>query len=315
MTDAETKGDVGWLDAEGSADAVAAIGRLADKDKAAQKVLVNRARFDVNAYIAAWGAIHRNVAWGADLLRSGIQDPARAEVAASAMQGKDPAAAPFLADIEASMVRLAASAKSSSLASVLAAAGPSAHDAVTRRLADDTTRGSMCGGMATSAASADARATLRTVPEKSRDNAACVGAVVTIAGTDDDMLRWLATSAEPGLLGAASRENAIACARLHGMWADALSNRLPAQLSALTVPLSFAVKRCPTALDGVLADAIRAKPETQGAVVGALDPFNGDDAQLKATCDALPLVAKGRASAIARERASDALAHGCKGKP
>lgn len=315
VADAEAKGDVGWLDAEGSADAVAALGRLADKDKRAESVLRARAKFDVNAYIAAWGAIHRNAAWGADLLRSGLQDPTRAEVAASAMQGKDPAAAPFLSDVESAMVRLAASAQSNTLASVLAAAGMQAHEAIVRRLGDETTRGAMCGGIATAAASADAKSALRDVPEKSRDNAACVGAVITIASTDDDTLRWVATKAEPGLVGAVSKEGAVACARVHTLWADALANRPASQYPALTVPLAQAVKRCPGTMDGVLADAIRAKPESHAAVVGAIDPFSGDDTQLKATCAALPAVLRGRASAITRERAGDALAHGCKGRP
>jgi hypothetical protein len=315
VSEAEAKGDVGWLDSDGSADAVAALGRLADKDQRAEALLRARAKFDVNAFIAAWGAIHRNAAWGADLLRGGLQDPLRAEVAASAMQGKDPASAPFLSDVESAMVRLAASAKSNTLATVLAAAGAQAHDAIIRRLGDGTTRGAMCGGIANNVASPEARAALRDVPEKSRDNAACVGAVVTIAGTDDDTLRWLATKGEPGLIGAASREGAIACARVHSMWADALANRPASQYGALTVPLGAAVKRCPATMDGVLADALRAKPESQATVVGALDPFSGDDAQLAATCAALPVVLRGRASAIIRERASDALAHGCKGRP
>ena len=58
-----------------------------------------------------------------------------------------------------------------------------------------------------------------------------------------------------------------------------------------------------------------AKPESHGTVVGAIDPFNGDDTQLKSTCEALPVVLKGRSSPITRERAGDALAHGCKGRP
>ena len=85
VSEAEAKGDVGWLDSDGSADAVAALGRLADKDQRAESLLRARAKFDVNAFIAAWGAIHRNAAWGADLLRGGLQDPMRAEVAASPM--------------------------------------------------------------------------------------------------------------------------------------------------------------------------------------------------------------------------------------
>jgi hypothetical protein len=230
------------------------------------------------------------------------------------MQGKDAASAPFLSDVESAMVRLAASAKSNTLATVLAATGPQARDAIVRRLGDETTRGAMCGGIANAVASPEARAVLREVPEKSRDNAACVGAVVTIAGTDDDALRWVATKGEPGLLGATSREGAIACARVHSMWADALANRPASQFGALTVPLGAAVKRCPQTMDGVIADALKAKPESHAAVVGALDPFSGELAQLTATCGALPLVLRGHASPIIRERASDALAHGCKGQ-
>jgi hypothetical protein len=312
--EAEAKGDVAWLDTEGSPAAIDALGRLADKDPDAVAALQARAKYDVAAYIATWGGVKRGAKWGSNLLHAGLQDPARAEVAASALDGRDPMIAAFVPDIEASMGRLAATGATSTLAAVMAAAGPSAHDAVVRLLADKPTRGAMCGGIAVANASADARATLRSVPSESRDADTCVGAVTTIAATDDVMLKWLAQQAEPGLLGAASRMTTLDCPRLERVWADAIADRGGAQAGGLTVPLSFAVKRCPAVLDGVLADAIKTKPDSLAAVVGAIDPFAPDDASLKATCVALPRVASSGATAITKERASDAIAHGCKGK-
>jgi hypothetical protein len=313
VADAEAKGDVEWLDTEGSPAAIEAIGRIADKEPAAAKVLAGRAKFDVSGYIAAWGGVKRGARWASDLLHAGLQDPARAEVAASAVEGRDPLIAPFLPDVEAAMGRLAATGATSTLAAVLAAAGPPAHDAVVRRLADKSTRRAMCGGIAVATGSADARDTLRTVPATSRDDETCVGAVTTIAATDDAMLTWLAEQAEPGLLGAASRMTTIDCPRLQRIWTAAIVARAGAQSGALTVPLSYAVHRCAGVLDGVLADAIRTKPAAVAAVVGAIDPFSPDDMTLKATCASLPRVAASGATAITKERASDALVHGCKG--
>ena len=313
--DAEAKGDVAWLDMEGSPGAIEAIGRLADKSPEGVSVLQGRAKFDVTAYIAAWGGVKRGAKWGSDLLHAGLQDPSRAEVAASAVEGKDPLIDPFLPDVEAAMGRLAASGATSTLAAVLAAAGPAAHDAVVRRLADKVTRGAMCGGIAVSTGSADARAALRSVPATSRDDGTCIGAVTMLAATDETTLKWLAADAEPGLLGAASKLPTLDCPRLQRLWSDALVSRGPAQGGALTVALSSAARRCPEVLDGVLADAIKTKPDALAAVVGAIDPFAPDDASLKATCAALPLVARAKATEIVKERAADALAHGCKGIP
>jgi len=312
--DAEAQGDVPWLDQEGSPAAVEALGRLADTNPKAVAALQERAKgAGVEAYIAAWGGVKRGSKWAGDLLHEGLQDPARANDVASAVDGRDPMIAPFLPDAETSMVRIAAGGMTSSLAAVIAAAGAPARDMVVRRLTDKTTRGGMCGGIASPAASPEAREALRGVPTQSRDDAACVGAVVTLAQSDDAMMRWLAQAAEPGLLGAASRTTTMDCARLHRVWVDAIATREASVAAALTVPLSQAVKRCPATMDGVLADAIKSRPDSLVAVVGALDPFSPDDAALKATCAALPTVAKGAAAPIVKERAADTIAHGCKG--
>jgi hypothetical protein len=153
------------------------------------------------------------------------------------------------------------------------------------------------------------------VPETSRDNATCVSAVTMIAATDDPTLKWLAQLAEPGLLGAASRTTTIDCPRLQRLWTDAIIARGRTQATALTVALSLAAKRCPAVFDGVLADAIKTKPDALPAAVGAIDPFSPDDMQLKATCAALPLVASSGATEVVKERARDALEHGCRGTP
>ncbi|HEY2514249.1 MAG TPA: hypothetical protein VGI39_25455, partial [Polyangiaceae bacterium] len=164
VAEAEAKGDVNWLDNDGSPSALEALGRLADHDPAAASALERRAKFAVSAYIAAWEGVKRGAKWGGDILHAGLQDPARAELAASAIDGRDVAVVPFLPDVEASLTRLAAGGMVTTLAAVLASAGPAAHDAVNRRLADKATRGVMCGGLAVSTASEDAKALLRSVP-------------------------------------------------------------------------------------------------------------------------------------------------------
>src|ERR1700733_14001682 len=83
VAEAERHGDVKWLDNEGSGEAVAAMGRLADKDPRAVQAIDARANRDVNAYIAAWTATQRGTSWGSATLRSGLGNPARAEETAS----------------------------------------------------------------------------------------------------------------------------------------------------------------------------------------------------------------------------------------
>ncbi|MDP9033710.1 MAG: hypothetical protein M3O50_02810, partial [Myxococcota bacterium] len=93
----------------------------------------------------------------------------------------------------------------------------------------------------------------------------------------------------------------------------ALSARPTEAYPALTVPLSYAVKRCPAEMDGVLANAIAHFPPTRAVVVMAIDPLEGYGGKLRGTCAALPSVAAGRETAIVRERAADALTRTCDG--
>jgi hypothetical protein len=312
VAEAEANADVKWLEATGTPDAVAALGRVADKNPKAVTALKARSQFDPHGFVAAWEATVRGAQWGPAMLREGLADPARAESAAGAMAKADAHLVPFAADLEQALVRLSASMQNFAIASTLASIGPPARTSVERRLNDASSRGAMCRGIASKDASADARKALREVPESSRDNPFCVDATVRVASEADDALTWLATRGEPGLLGAAGKSEVLACPRLHTLWSRALAERPPDTHAALTVPLGHAIQRCTVEMDGVLADALARMPATHALVVNAIDPYEAYGKNLRATCAALFAVSTGRDPLIVRERASDTLARGCK---
>ena len=311
VADAERKGDVSWLDTEGSGEAVAALGRLADKDPRAVQVLDARAATDVNAYIAAWAATVRGASWGAATLRTGLGNPMRAEDTASVMARKDPHLVPFVADLEGALVRLAASQHNTAVAAVLASVGSDADAALTRRLADSSTRGALCRGIGAPDASASARRVLMRVPVASRDDESCVEAVLIGASRDDVALDWLASFAEPGLLSAAGTRDVFPCARLSAVWAKAFVARVAEAGSGLTVPLHSAIARCGRALDPVLAPALPSSLSVYELIVAGLDPFGTEVQDLPQTCAALQPLYGSKGSAFTRERARAAIVHGC----
>jgi hypothetical protein len=311
VRDAERTGDVAWLDAEGSGEAVAALGRLADKDARAVQALDARADRDVNAYIAAWAATMRGATWGAATLRTGLGNPLRAEETASVMTRSDPHIAPFVPDLEAALVRLAGSRRDTAIAAVLASAGAPADAAVARRLEDSSTRGAICRGIGAPDASPSAHRTLTRVASGARDDESCVEAVLINAVTDDVTLEWLATAAEPGLLSSAGSRDAFPCPRLARVWTQAFVARPPAQQSALTVPLRNAIGRCARVVDPVLAAAIAEDTPAYDLIVGGLDPFGTQTQDLPKTCAALKPRAGSRGNAFSRERSRAALSHGC----
>ncbi len=312
IADAEKGADVAWLDANGSPEAVAALGRLADANPAAVEKLTSRAPTDENAYIAAWTATQRGAPWGPALLRSGLSDPTRADVTASIMGRADVHLPAFVPDLESALVRIAASSRNGAVASVLASAGAPAAGAVQRRLDDATTRGAMCRGIGSPDASEEARKVLMTAPVASRNDESCVQAVLRIAVLNDAMLGWLARAAEPGLLGAAGRSEEFPCPRLKAMWTTALDTRSLADTSGLTVPLTSALDRCSRDLDPLLAEAIGKSAATHPLIVSAIDPYGSGIADLKETCSTMRSIAYGRDNPIVRERAEQALTHGCR---
>jgi hypothetical protein len=309
--DAERDGDVGWLDANGSQEAVAALGRLADANPKAVEAINSRVGRDVAAYVAAWNATVRGAAWGSATLHAGLADPARAEDAASVMGRKDAHLVPFLADLEAALVRLAAGHNNSAIGSVLASVGPAGDLAVMRRLEDPTTRGAMCRGISSPDSSADARRVLMRVSPTSRDDAYCVEAVLKLAIENDTALEWLASTAEPGLLSAAGSHNEFPCARLKPLWATALATRPQATRTTLTVPLLSSVSRCAATLDPVLSEGLLHDPAAYDLIVGGIDPYGTETQDLKATCATLRSSAGTRGTSITRGRAIEAIRRGC----
>lgn len=311
VTEAEAKRDVDWLAESPSPDAIAALGRLADTDARALKVLEGRAGSDVNTYIAAWSAVVRNAAWGTTFIRSALTDPTRAEMAASALPRRDPRLIPFANDLEAAVVRMAAGRKSGVIAGVLASIGPQAHAAVDRRLVDPKTRKAMCDGIALPEASGDARSLVLAVAPGSRDDPSCVALIIDMAANEDAVLGWLAANAEPGLLTATVKSN-LACPRLATVWQKALTSRPPEAHPALAVPLQMSVKRCTSALDPVLGDLLAKNPRARATIIKAIDPFGGDLNGMTETCKALRAGHANGESPQIRERGRDAVTNGCK---
>ncbi len=310
VQEAEQKGDVAFLDDAAGPDSVAALGRLADSNPAARSALSKRADSDVNVYLAAWSATLRNAPWGGEMIRQGLADPARAGMAASALPRRDIRVAPFVSDLEQAMVRLSSSLQGAVIAAVLASIGPGAHPAVERRLIDPHTRGAMCQGISSADASGDAKSTLLAVPSEARDNASCVATVTTLAKTDEVVLGWLATGAEPGLLSVAAKGD-LPCPRLTTVWQRALAERPKDTYGALAVPLSFALKRCAHELDPVLSTLLFQAPAARACIVQAIDPSGAETTELKETCKTLPVATRGGDNRT-RERAQDTIENACR---
>lgn len=309
--DAEANKDVAWLAAETSPEAVAALGRLADTSPSALTVIEKRTATDVNAYIAAWEAVTRGAPWGAAVLRSALADPTRADVAATALPRRDPRLIPFVPDLEGAVVRLSAGRRGSVIAGVLASIGPAAHTQVERRLVDPKTRGAMCDGIGLPEASGDAKSLVLAVPPEARDHTACVDLVLTMAGTENVVLDWLAQTAEPGLMSATAKGR-LACPRLGAIWAKALVDRAPETHAALTVPLRLSLQRCAVELDPIIADLLTKAPRSRDVIMQSIDAYATEMSDLKLTCAALHAGWVRAESPRVRQRAIDALAHGCK---
>ncbi len=310
VSDAEAKGDVAWLAANPSGEAIAALGRLADTDEKAVAALQARADRDVNTYIAAWTAVTRNATWGTAFLRGGLADPARAELASSALPRKDQRLVPLVPDLEGAVVRLAAGKRGSVIAGIVASIGPPAHAAVERRLLDPKTRAVMCDGIALPEASGDAKSVLLAVPAEARDSPSCVTAVIDMAATEDVVVDWLGASAEPGLLGVAAKST-LPCPRLAATWKKALVERGPEHHAAMTVPLQRSISRCGAALDPVLAELLAKAPRSRPTIVQAIDPYGVELQEMKDTCTALRGNYLNGESGLVRARAAEAVGRGC----
>ncbi len=294
VAEAESQKNVAWLDETGDQDSIAALGRLADKDKGALGALERRAMSDVNVYIAAWQASVRNAPWGDDLLRAALHDPSRASVAAQAFPRKDPHVVHFVRELEDAVISLATAKDGGLVAGVLASAGKGSEEAIDHRLADGKTRGIMCQGISSPTAAAEARSRLLEGPATYRDHPSCTTALLTLAEKDDTILVWLGKKGEPGLLTAVAK-GTLPCPRVARLWQEALPAREAAQRSALTVPLAKSIERCASDLDAPLAESLAGDKEGRATILLALDPVSAQRDRLPRTCSQLRTVAKTKA--------------------
>jgi hypothetical protein len=311
VLEAEKRGDIAWLTKEGSPEAVAALGRLGDSDSRAVQAVEARADADVNAFIAAWAATQRGSAWGPAAIRSGLANPARADVTASVMTRKDPHVDAFVPELASALQRLAASRDNTAIAGVLASAGAAGDPVVARRLEDGATRAAMCRGIGSPDSSDNARRVFMSVSVNGRDHESCVETALSLAKDDDAAMNWLAQNAEPGLLSAAGARQEFPCSRLSLVWTKALASRPGTSGTGLTVPLHHALARCGRALDPVLAAALTQQPSAYELIVAGIDPFGTETSDLPQTCAALKPHYASRGNAFTRERARAAVTHGC----
>jgi hypothetical protein len=316
VAEAEAKRDVAWLEKNGSPEAMAALGRLADADPRAEAFLSARAPDDPHVYHAAWEATERGAAWGPKVLKAALEsDRAHAEQAAAAMKRGSPALLPLADDLVTSLSRGEATDRTSPTAGLLASLGAAGQPAVQRALSDGRARAPLCRAMTAPETTPETRATLLEVPPESRDSDACLDAVLALAQKDDAVLDWAGRSGEVGVLRTLSKNDLLSCERTARMWRVALEQRPATDSPTIAAPLAAAIFRCAREIDPVVARGAR-DPKWATLIAGAVDPFAPRMLEMRATCAELADVRRAKTlSAVQRERLSDALAHGCRGRP
>ena len=311
--EAERKKSVGWLESNGSPEAIAALGRIADDDKDAQDALARIARttesskvhtdgggsaLDVN--LAAWGGVERNASWAIAMTKSALADKLRMDEMASAMKRGAPQLGAFVNDLDAALSAGCGISCGAALTSIDSAAATSA---VQKRLADNATRDAVCFGAGTAEATKGARDVFMKEPPTSRDAVQCGPAAVAMATRDDAALAWLAQNAEPGLLRGVS---SMPCARQVMVWTKVLTSRDHGTFGALSRALEDSVQKCPAELDATIAGALGTDADSQTLVLASLGSSNAHE--LKMTCAAAPAAAQHVTAILARANARDFVA-------
>ncbi len=313
--DAEKKKNVGWLESNGSPEAIAALGRIADDDKAAQEALANVSKSTANSAkvdggaggldvdLAIWGGVERNASWALEMTKTLLADPARMDEMASAMKRGAPQLGAFVNDLDAALSRGCGISCGGALGSIDSAAATAV---VTKRLEDAKTRDPVCFGVGAAESTKSARDVFMKEPTTARDAVQCGPAAVAMATRDDAALAWLAQTAEPGLLRGVGT---MPCPRVVALWTKALTSRDHATYGALARSLEDSVNKCPKEIDATLAGALGTDADSQTLVLASLGSSNARD--LKMTCAAAPAAAQRVTAILARANARDFIAR-CK---
>jgi len=307
VSEAEQRGNVAWLKKRDDKDALLALGRLADKNAEAERVLSTHAPTDA-VYLAAWQGVLRGSPWAEKLIRRDLATSS-ANIVATGMSPGDSHLAAFMVDLDVALTALPREAPQ--VAGLLASIGPSARTVVDKRIRDAATRDAMCAAIDTPSASDDARSALLALIPPDRDSQACNAAIVRMAGTHANVRQWLGTLAEPGLLSVAGRES-MPCPAVAETMQVVIAERATTDaltMRALVVPLRHAIERCTRELDPIVATGIAARPAMAGLVASALDPRATSTTDMRATCAWLNAHS---AQVPDRQVVANLLANGCK---
>ncbi len=300
--EAEEKGNVAWLVKRGDRDATFALGRLADRNAAAEKAISAMAPSDALS-LTTWQGVVRGAPWADKLVRRELAT-GNADMLASSMTPADPHLLPFVDDLEKAIV--AQNKAAPNVASILASIGPGARASVERRMREAPTRDVMCAAIDTVHASDDARSALLALSPADRDSQACTAAIVRMASTHENVRKWLGQFAEPGLLSVAGKET-MPCSPLSETFRIVLAER--AADRSLVVPLRHAIERCTREMDLVVSAALAARPLVSGVVASAMDPRGTATADMRATCVWLR---DHQAQAVDKGQVATLLTAGCK---
>jgi len=306
VAEAEERGNVSYLVKRGDKDSILALGRLADKNAEAERALSTRAPSEAVS-TAAWQGVLRNSPWAEKIIRRDLAGDS-ADVVAMGMTPADTHLGAFVVDLETALSRLTRGG--SHIALMLASIGPSARPVVERRMRDATTRDTMCSAIDLPSASDDARTALLALPQTERDSLACTSTIIRMAAVHANVLEWLGTTAEPGLLSLAGRDT-LPCAALAETIKIVIAQRSvePPSARALVVPIRHAIERCAKEVDPVLSTSLTARPQMANTVAAALDPRATSTADMKQTCAWI----QGRQAQITdRATVANLLATGCK---
>lgn len=290
VAEAEARHDVGWLDAHPNREAMEALGRLADHDRAAADALARR-KGSIDVYHAAWLAHTRGAAWGDDVLRAALSSPVELPFAVAELPPRDPRLQGFADDLAKGIVG-AGREHGAAAVMLLASLGPSSHARIANLLARPETRETTCAGLASEHVTSDARMLLTTAPPEARAATACRRTLLDHAASDARVLAWLGTKGEAPLFTEAA--SSLECPKLATTWEHVFGSSRE-DLVELEPSLAGSMARCATAMDPVIARALPSSRWARTAILHALAAEDAHAEQLVATCKQLPRLGHGLA--------------------
>ena len=296
IAEAEAQNDVAWLERQRGRSSAEALGRLADHDARAARVLAER-RGDGDVYHAAWLGHVRGAAWATDVVRAALVSEKEAPLVLGELPDSHPRLESFARELGQSAGLGAGGDKReenvrTTAAELLATVGPAGDAATLELLATPHARDTTCAGLAAPHATALARTALTRAAPEARTSTTCQLTLVGHAAIDPKVLDWVAREGEEPLVAVAAGR--LDCPRVGALWERVLtSSRV--SFGALEAPLATSMKRCAADIDPVTARLLPSTRPARSPILHALDTAEAQADQLHATCKQLPRLRHGRA--------------------